>query len=229
MLEEKIRMVPVWPRLLRAAHWLMAAGVLFQLASGWLAQRISGDEFWRDWHLMAGQALLLVLVLRFALLFGAGSGHWWSFVPTATTLKGARQTLVFYITLGKAPLANWSAHNPLWQFLYPFLLVLILATVASGLGYHAPYLIGGAAPAAIHAATASLVGGLAVAHMVTVVLHDLKGKGAFVSAMINGNRYFHVAIQPDGLTVPQQGQTVDVSFDRAAKGRSDGSGSKGQS
>ena len=219
MLEERIRYVPVWSGALRALHWLLAAGVAFQLASGWLVQRLAGDPTaWRDWHLMVGQALLLVLAARLALLlFGRGSAGWASFRLTGAVIGGARQTLLFYASLGRAPLPDWYAHNPLWLFLYPLLLLAVLAAVASGLLHDAPYRVAGVSLPALHGAAAGLAGALAAAHVAAVVLHDWKGRGAFVSAMINGNRYFHVRPGPDGAPGPAPRQGVNVTFDRAGR------------
>lgn len=220
MLEEKIRYVAVWPAAIRATHWLLAAGLVFQLSSGWLGGRVVDDpDFWRDWHVMVGQALLLVLLVRLGLLFGRGTGHWRAFVPSRQQLAGARQTLVFYLSLGKAPLPNWYAHNPLWQLLYPLVLLLLLLAAVSGLLHDAPYLFAGASPARVHGLAAGLLAILAVAHVAAVFLHDLRAKGAFVSAMINGHRYFHVSIQPGAVHPPAGGQSVDVSFDSSAPRR----------
>ncbi|MDZ7751345.1 MAG: cytochrome b/b6 domain-containing protein [Gammaproteobacteria bacterium] len=220
MLEEKIRRVPVWSGALRALHWSLAAGVVFQLASGWLmGQGVRDPDFWRDWHLMTGQAVLVLVLCRLALLFRQGPDNWRSFVPKSTLLQGARQTLSFYVSLGKAPLPNWYAHNPLWALLYPLLAALILVAAISGIFHEAPYLIAGLSPAAVHGGAVSLLVWLMAAHVVTAVVHDLKGKGAFISAMINGNRYFHVSVQPLGPEPPVAGRSVDVTFDTAPPDR----------
>jgi len=234
MLEEKIRRVPVWSAALRAVHWSLAAGVGFQLASGWLmGQGVRDPHFWRDWHLMAGQAVLVLLLLRVALLFRPGADGWRSFVPAATLLQGARRTLVFYASLGKAPLPNWYAHNPLWALFYPLMAILLLVTAISGVFHDGSYRPAGLSLAAVHGGAALLLGWLVAAHVVTAVLHDLKGKGAFISAMINGNRYFHVSVQPLEAEPPGAGRSVDVSFDTAPGGREGaadtGSGRRGRS
>ncbi len=221
MLEEKIRRVPVWSGALRAVHWALAAAVGFQWASGWLmGQGVRDPAFWHDWHLMAGQAVLILLLVRVALLFRPGADGWRSFVPAPTLLQGARRTLVFYATLGRAPLPNWYAHNPLWALLYPLMAVLLLVTTISGVLHDGSYRSAGLSPGTVHGGAALLLGWLVAAHVVTAVLHDLKGKGAFISAMINGHRYFHVAVQPLDSEPPAGGQSVDVSFDTARPGPS---------
>lgn len=237
MLEEKIRRTLVWSGALRAVHWLLAAGVAFQLGSGWLmGQGVRDPAFWRDWHLMAGQGVLILLLCRIALLFRPGADGWRSFLPGANLFRGARRTLVFYASLGRAPLPNWYAHNPLWALLYPLLAALLLVAAISGVFHDAPYRLAGLGPGAIHGGAVLLLGWLVAAHVVTAVLHDLKGKGAFISAMINGHRYFHVSTQPLEPGTPKGGQSVDVSFDttphrRAGVGEavSGGDGTPGRS
>lgn len=222
MLEERIRRVPVWSGALRTVHWSLAVGVSFQLASGWLmGQGIRDPDFWRDWHLMAGQAVLVLLLCRFALLFRPGADGWRSFVPGATLLRGSRRTLLFYASLGKAPLPNWYAHNPLWALLYPLLAALLLAVGISGVFHDAPYRLAGLTPGTIHSGTVLLLGWLVAAHVVTAVFHDLKGKGAYISAMINGRRYFHVSMQPLEAEPLENGRSVDVSFDTTPRGGRD--------
>jgi hypothetical protein len=45
-----------------------------------------------------------------------------------------------------------------------------------------------------------------------VFLHDLKGKGAYISAMVNGYRYFHIAAQnSEQESHSQVDKTVSVS------------------
>ena len=70
MQQENIRYVLVWSGWIRLIHWLMAAGVLFLFASAWAIQHGNVDyEFWRDWHMIVGQLLLITVAARVILMF----------------------------------------------------------------------------------------------------------------------------------------------------------------
>ncbi|HHJ36125.1 MAG TPA: hypothetical protein ENJ87_10215, partial [Gammaproteobacteria bacterium] len=94
MQQENIRYVLVWSGWLRLSHWLIAAGVLFQIFSAWaLKHDVAGYEYWLDWHLITGQIIAMALGLRVILLFvPVGqrfpvSGNWRAFVPEAAQLR----------------------------------------------------------------------------------------------------------------------------------------------
>lgn len=194
MQQEEIRYVPVWSGWVRLTHWLMVAGLLFQFVSVWAIRWGAADyEFWRDWHMITGQLLLVVLMGRIVLMFMLpGSASWRAFLADAATWQGIKQMLTFYLSFARAPLPNWYAHNPLWKLLYPVMFLLILGTGVSGLLYNAPYTLAGVFMHGVHDGLAQALGILVVVHVVAVFLHDLKGKGAAISGMINGFRYFHV-------------------------------------
>ena len=59
------------------------------------------------------------------------------------------------------------------------------------MAYDSDYTLFGYSPAMLHATLATTIFVLSVAHIVTAFVHDWKGKGAFISAIINGHRYFH--------------------------------------
>lgn len=204
MQQEDIRYVPVWSGWVRLAHWLMAVGLLFQVVSAWVLRYGAVDvDFWRDWHMISGQLLLLAVVGRIVLMFILpGSAGWRAFLPDAATWEGVKQMLVFYLSFARAPLPNWYAHNPLWKLLYPFMFLLLLGTGVSGLLYNAPYALAGLFMHTWHSVLADMLGMLVVAHVIAVFLHELKGKGAGISGMISGYRYFHV---PAGARKPEQG------------------------
>ncbi len=193
---ERIRCVAVWPGWLRGSHWLVAAGVVFEFISAW-ALRHAGPEraFWLDWHLIVGQAVLLVLLLRLALLLKPGVGHWRSLLPERAQLAAVAQTLKCYLSLGRLPLPNWYAHNPLWKPIYLIIFLLLLGCLLTGFNLGAAGAILGTDLSVLHVRLANAVGGLALLHVVTAVLHELKGQGGTVSAMINGHRYFHAPQQ----------------------------------
>jgi len=216
---ETIRYVKIWSGWLRLAHWLIAGGVSFALASAWaLAHDGIDPVFWYDWHIMTGQLTALALLLRVVLLFFPGSSHWRALLPTRTDLRAMAQMLKFYVSLARVPLPAWYAHNPLWKPLYLLLLVVLAGSVLSGQFQDAPWRVFGYAIDTLHARLAVVVSVFVVAHVVAVFLHDWKGRGALISAMIGGWRYFHVA---------GQGLTVDAVFSARLPVEVRGSGRRG--
>jgi Ni/Fe-hydrogenase 1 B-type cytochrome subunit len=188
---EEIRRVRVWPGWLRAAHWLIAAGVLFQLFSAWTIDQGARDpQFWRDWHLIVGQGVALALALRIVLLFVPGTGNWRALAPDKSP-QAFLQMVKFYFSLGRVPLPGWYAHNPFWKPIYPMVLLVLAAVCATGMlgvaGLGDPDNV-----AQWHRRLAHVIAIFTLCHVVAVVLHDLKGEGAFLSSMISGYRYFHV-------------------------------------
>ena len=192
MQQENIRYVLVWSGWLRLSHWLITAGVLFQITSAWAIGHDNADyTFWLDWHLISGQIILMALALRIVLLFFPGSSNWRALIPEKAQLQAMVQMIKFYLSLARFPLPNWYAHNPLWLPLYLIIFVVIAACSVTGLLYDSPKIIFGFPMVKLHSALASVIITFTIFHIVTVFLHDLKGKGAFISAMVNGHRYFH--------------------------------------
>jgi Ni/Fe-hydrogenase 1 B-type cytochrome subunit len=222
MQQENIRHVLVWSGWVRLTHWLIAAGVLFQLASAWVIQHANVDyEFWRDWHMITGQLLLVIVVGRVILMFMLpGSSSWQAFLPDKAQLEGMMQMVRFYLSFARFPLPNWFAHNPFWRQLYPLLLLVLIVCGVSGLVYNAPYTILGVPMFKLHGWMANIIVVFTLGHLLAVFLHDLKGKGAAISGMISGYRYFHVASrdQPENAE-PFKGSTppVYISVDSIKK------------
>ena len=196
MQQENIRYVLVWSGWLRLSHWLIAAGILFQITSAWAIGHNNADyAFWLDWHLITGQIILVALALRVGLFFFSGSSSWRAFIPEKLQLQAMLQMIKFYLSLTHFPLPNWYAHNPLWLPLYLFMFFVLAACSITGLLHDSPKIIFGFTIVKLHSALASMIIIFSIAHIASVFLHDLKGKGAFISAMVNGHRYFHFTIQ----------------------------------
>ncbi len=188
-----IRYLPIYSLQQRITHWLIAAGFGFEWLSAWLVDHSDVDPLvWSDWHLMAGQALLLVLAWRLLLFFLAGSGHWRFFIPTREQRHIVRDTLRFYASLGKTPLPDWYAFNPVWQPIYLLMILLAVVTVISGFFHSGLPFVGNLSTADLHAGASSLLLWLALAHIAFAVWHDARGRGAQISGMLNGHKYFHI-------------------------------------
>lgn len=217
--KEEIRYVRVWSGWLRLCHWVMASGVLFQITSAWALTHDNVDlDFWHDWHVIVGQIVFIALIVRAILLFIPGSSHWWSLLPKKVQLDAILKMIKFYLSLGRSPLPNWYAHNPFWQPLYLLFLLVLLGCSISGYLYQSSFLMAGFSIDATHAALAKIIVVFTVAHIATAFLHDLKGKGAFISAIINGYRYFHVSNATEAKPDTQKKDTeVIIPFHRLKK------------
>ena len=86
--------------------------------------------------------------------------------------------------------------------------------MATGQFQDAPWLVFGQEPDALHSWLGGVLALFTLLHVIAVFLHDLKGKGALVSAMISGWRYFHVTRQgPIEDAVFNRRTSVEVSID----------------
>jgi Ni/Fe-hydrogenase 1 B-type cytochrome subunit len=186
-----IQRIAIYSKAQRITHWLMAGGSIFLLISAWLIEHSDVDILaWTDWHIMLGQALSVVLAFRLYLLFQPGSGHWRLLIPTREQRHIVLQTIKFYASLGRLPCPDWYAYNPLWQPLYLLLITTLLITTISG------YLIGhalffaGLPMTQLHGIFATLVLYFSLVHPLFAVIHDVKGQGAQISALLNGYKYF---------------------------------------
>ena len=139
MQQENIRYVLVWSGWLRLSHWLIAAGILFQITSAWAIGHDNADySFWLEWHLITGQIILMALLLRVVLLFFHGSNNWSAFIPEKSQLQAMVQMIKFYLSLMRFPLPNWYAHNPLWLPLYLIFFFILAACLLTGLLHESP-------------------------------------------------------------------------------------------
>jgi len=213
MQNENIKYILVWSGWLRLSHWAIALGVLFQIASSWAIKKdYANYDFWYDWHIMVGQVMLIVIFLRIILLFTDGASNWRSFFDYKSQLNAIIQMVKFYLSFARLPLPNWYAHNPLWKPVYLFIIVVLLACVITGMIYNSDFTLLRYSSAELHAALATIIIVFSVAHVITAFLHDLKGKGAFISAMINGHRYFHYSSNnKDGETKKAETPAIHIA------------------
>ncbi len=215
MTKEIIHRTLVWSSKLRFAHWLLALSTLVLIATGWLIPAApSIIDLTSDWHYLSAAVFIAALLLRLWMLFSdRQSAGLAALIPGKQALPAMGQMLCFYITLGKAPLPAWYAHNPLWAPIYLFAILLMLLLAASGLAMNqypvafSLYLPG------IHTTLASLFSIFVLFHVLTVFLHDAKGTSSDISAMVNGYRIF--IVQKDEK--PSAGDIHRVSLDDFGK------------
>ena len=125
-----------------------------------------------------------------------------------------RASLLFYLSLGRAPLPNWYAHNPLWKPFYLLLFLLLALLLISGWLMPDTPLLGRLYLPDAHAWLADAVWVLVIAHLFSVVLQDIKGNTTDISAMLNGHRHF--TIDKTAGTKPQV-EPVSIKLDDFGK------------
>ncbi len=220
MVNESIQRVAIWSGRLRFAHWLMASASIVLLLSGWLSPRAPALAVpLRDAHVIAGYGLVLALLLRgYLLLFGRAAEHLRDLLPRGLQLRAAGQTLRFYLSLGRAPLPAWYAHNPFWSPLYLVLLAMLSWQALTGLALEHVF-DAGLRSWRWHTALAEPIAIVIALHVAAVFVHDLKGSGGDTSAMISGYRCFRTGTSGTPV-VKQHAVSLDALLrDRKKSGR----------
>ena len=215
---EDIKKVLIWPKWLRISHWLLASGISFELISAWLIQNAHVDiNFWSDWHVMIGQVLSLVILVRLFYLIKPGAGYWRQLIPNHSQLNIIKQTLLFYASLGRLQLPDWHLHNPLWQPLYLLVLLLILLITISGLLFGNPTRLLWYSVSGWHGFLAQSLAYFILAHIAAVLIHDWNSESGHISAMLSGFKYFQIKpLQKFEQETKQQAEQ-SVSLDKLLK------------
>lgn len=173
----------------------MACAIFVLMFSGWLHMRTPELAGWiLDAHYYASTLLITALVVRvYLLFFGRGSDLLESCSLDRHKFKQALAVLTSYLTLGKIPLPKWYAHNPLWGPLYLLFFLLMIIQIFSGLLLmNQITLLGDISIRSLHILGFQFTLGFSLLHILAAFVHDLKGTGSDVSAMISGQRIFVV-------------------------------------
>ena len=188
----QIQRRPVWGGWLRLAHWSMALSVCVLLATGWLLEYTVGvSDAALDYHYISGAILAMSLLLRLGLLLlDKSTGQWRALLPRRSYLKIMGETLRFYLSLAKMPLPKWYAHTPLWAPVYALTFVVLFTLALSGFFMTRHPVIAGFYLPGIHSFCSTFIWFFVILHLISVFLHDLKGTGSYISAMISGYRIF---------------------------------------
>lgn len=191
-MSEQIRRVVVWSGWLRFIHGALAVATLVLIATGWLvANAPTQAAVAADIHFIAASVLIAALLLRLVLGFtGKGADRFEHMLPQRSDLAGMRASLLFYLSLGKAPLPNWFAHNPLWKPIYLILLVLLILSAVTGWIMPEIELIGRLYLPRAHTWLGNAITVVTVAHVFSVILQDIKGRTADISGILSGYRFF---------------------------------------
>ncbi|MGD8589225.1 MAG: cytochrome b/b6 domain-containing protein [Chromatiales bacterium] len=202
MQTETINRVHVWSRWLRLAHWSLTVSIFGLLASGWLLDKdpvLFASA--QDYHFIFAALMLPALLLRLYLLFaGKGTDHLHDCELDRLKMAQAWAVIRFYLTLGRAPLPKWYAHNPLWGPVYLLLFLFLTLSAISGLALSKELVnFAGISMYDLHWLGYYVTITFVCLHLPAVFSHDLSGTGSDISAMINGYRIFLVG-KPDHLT-----------------------------
>jgi Ni/Fe-hydrogenase 1 B-type cytochrome subunit len=215
---EQIRRVTVWSGRQRLAHWLVGISALLLMATGWLignAPTIAQAA--AEFHLLFAAVLMFAVGLRIWLgFFGTGVERFEVLLPGDNEWRGIRESLVFYLSFGRATLPNWFAHNPLWKPVYLAWYLALVGSMVTGWLMPDNAVIGRIYLPTLHGWLANATVMLLVLHLFSVVLQDLRGRSADISAMINGDRYF--SIDREGLVKPEIPE-VSIRLDEIDKRR----------
>lgn len=215
-----IQRISVWSRALRIAHWVMAIAVIVLIATGW---RMESDPLpastLLDDHFLAAAFLIPAFLLRvYLLFFGTGTDHISDCEPDMNRLRSSVEVLKYYFSLGRSPLPNWYAHNPLWGPLYLLLFLFLLIQIFSGALQQSHPFPGILNLHDVHIVGAYVITSFTVVHILAVFMHDLGGSGSDISAMINGHRIF---ILKKPVSAQQSGEVQSVSLDELRRSPKD--------
>jgi Ni/Fe-hydrogenase 1 B-type cytochrome subunit len=186
-----IQRILIWSKWLRIAHWLIALPGLSLFASGWLIDKapIIADAT-TDIHLLLAPLFTIGLLLRILLLFIDKENASLKALTPDPQWQKIGEMLRFYLSFGRMPLPRWYAHNPLWAPLYIFIIALLLLQAISGFVQSNVPILAGVYLPSLHGILANILFTIMLLHILAVVLHDLKGNSADISAMINGHKFF---------------------------------------
>jgi len=189
---EQIRRVVVWSGWLRISHAALAVATLVLMATGWLlASSPTLAPAASDIHYLAASILIAALMLRLVIgFFGKGAERFEHMLPRRSEFAAMRASLLFFLTLGKAPLPNWFAHNPLWKPIYLILFVLLALSALTGWVMPEMQVVGRLYLPRVHGWLSNAIWVVTLAHLFCVVLQDVKGRSADVSGMLSGYRFF---------------------------------------
>lgn len=174
MQRETLKRMPVWGKWLRLVHWALALLVMALLATGFLVRH--APEFAdaaRDYHLIAGHTLVFVFFARvFLLFFGSRTDLLQALVPGRLEWRATWATAKFYLSLGRAPLPKWFAHNPFWMPVYLGVFALLLLQLVTGLTYGKGSVFDAATTEWLHALGATILLWFSILHILAVFWHD---------------------------------------------------------
>jgi len=166
------RRIRVWDVPTRVFHWLLAAS----FGGAWL---LSESERFRNLHVGFGYAVVALIAWRIVWGF-VGTGH----ARFAGFIAGPRAILDYVRGLLRGTPRHYAGHNPLGAVAILAILVLAVATAATGwLAFND---IGGRWSEELHEGLAAAWLAVVVAHVAGVVLGSVAHRENLARAMITG-------------------------------------------
>jgi Ni/Fe-hydrogenase 1 B-type cytochrome subunit len=194
MNDSDFKRVLVWSGWLRLSHWSVALATLGLLLTGWqLGASAAGAPTALDFHYYSASVLVFGVALRLVLMV-VGKPHEClaGLLPRLSELRSIGHTLRFYLSLGRMAVPRWYAHNPLWKPVYLAVYAVLVVQVATGSLMQEHPVVWRFYLPAVHGFWAQVLLWFSLALIFSVALHDVKGKTADVSAMLNGYRLFSI-------------------------------------
>jgi Ni/Fe-hydrogenase 1 B-type cytochrome subunit len=204
-MSEDYKSVYLWSGWFRASHWFIALSVVVLMTTGWLISNApSLADTSADIHYYAASFLVLGIAIRVVLFF-KGSAHerLTALFPDASDRRNMLKMMRFYLSFGKASLPAWYAHNPFWKPLYLFLYIALMIQITSGAMMHEIPLVWRFYLPSLHEKWSLVIFWVCIGHVAAIVLHDIKGRGNDMSAILHGYRIF-VIKQGQNITEQKQ-------------------------
>lgn len=170
-----MKKILVWDLPTRLGHWLLVTAFVLSYVTG-------DSETWRLVHVAAGYAMAGVLVFRF--FWGIAGTRYARF---ASFLFSPRQVVAYLSGLLKGKSSHWVGHNPAGSYAIYALMLLGVATVASGWAVYEE--MGGDTLAQIHELMSYAMLGVVGLHVAGVVMSSRLHHENLVRSMIDGYKF----------------------------------------
>lgn len=167
-----MKKILVWDLPTRLGHWLLVTAFILSYVTG-------DSEAWRLVHVAAGYAMAGVLLFRF--FWGIAGTRYARF---ASFLFSPRQVLAYLGGLLKGKSSHWVGHNPAGSYAIYALMLLGIATTASGWAVYEE--LGGESLEQIHELLSYAMLGMVGLHVAGVVVSSRMHHENLVRSMIDG-------------------------------------------
>lgn len=167
-----MKKILIWDIPTRIGHWLLVAAFILSFLTG-------DSEEWRLFHVAAGYAVGGILLFR--MFWGVAGTRYARF---SSFLFSPLQLFSYLGQLLKGKPSHWLGHNPAGSYAIYLLILLGLATVASGFAVYAE--IGGEWLEEAHEAVSYGMLGMVGIHVLGVIASSLAHHENLVRSMVNG-------------------------------------------
>lgn len=167
-----MKKILVWDIPTRIGHWLLVAAFIVAFVTG-------DSEKWRLFHVASGYALGGVLLFR--IFWGIAGTRYARF---KSFLFSPLAVFSYLGSILKGKPSHWLGHNPAGSYAIYMLILLGIATVASGYAVYAE--IGGEWLEEAHEALANGMLAMVVIHVLGVIVSSLLHHENLVRSMITG-------------------------------------------